>query len=38
MLNWSHRWYTPNGEKMLPEIGEQFAAVFLDGLRSSTAG
>lgn len=38
MLNWSHRWYTPNGEKTLPEIGEQFAAVFLDGLRSSPAG
>jgi len=38
MLNWSHRWYTPNGDKTLPEIGEQFAAVFLDGLRSSPAG
>ncbi|HEY8217551.1 MAG TPA: TetR/AcrR family transcriptional regulator [Acidimicrobiia bacterium] len=34
MLNWSHRWYRPGGAMTLAEIGEQFAATFLDGLRS----
>ena len=33
MLNWSHRWYRPEGTHTLPEVGDQFAAVFLDGLR-----
>ena len=32
MLNWSHRWYTPDGKRTLPEIGEEFASVVLDGL------
>jgi len=34
MLNWSHRWYASDGAKTLQEIGEQFTAMFLDGLRS----
>jgi AcrR family transcriptional regulator len=33
MMNWSHRWFVPGGPKTLPEIGEQFAKVALDGLR-----
>jgi TetR/AcrR family transcriptional regulator, cholesterol catabolism regulator len=33
MLNWSHRWYTPDEANTLPEIGEQFTAMFLGGLR-----
>jgi AcrR family transcriptional regulator len=33
MLNWSHRWYTPDGKQTLTEIGEEYAALILDGLR-----
>ncbi|MEX0666387.1 MAG: TetR/AcrR family transcriptional regulator [Acidimicrobiia bacterium] len=32
MLNWSHRWYTPDGKRTLPEIGEEFATMLLAGL------
>jgi AcrR family transcriptional regulator len=32
MLNWSHRWYTPDGKRTLPEIGEEFASLLLGGL------
>jgi AcrR family transcriptional regulator len=37
MMNWSHRWFVPGGPKTLPEIGEQFAKVALDGLRQAQA-
>jgi AcrR family transcriptional regulator len=33
MMNWSHRWFAPDGRNTLPEIGEQFAKLALDGLR-----
>jgi len=32
MMNWSHRWYEPDSAHGLSEIGEQFAALALDGL------
>ena len=32
MLNWTHRWYTPDGKRTLGEIGEEFAALVLQGL------
>ena len=32
MMNWSHRWYTPDSAMGLPEIGKQFAELVLDGL------
>lgn len=33
MLNWTHRWYRPNGEISSREMIEGFTAVFIDGLR-----
>jgi AcrR family transcriptional regulator len=32
MCNWTHRWYSPRGEYALPEIGEQFSRLVVDGL------
>jgi AcrR family transcriptional regulator len=32
MLNWSHRWYTPDGKRTLSEIGEEFATLLIEGL------
>ena len=36
MLNWSHRWYTPDGKRTLPDIGEEFATLLVDGLGTAT--
>lgn len=32
MLNWSHRWYTPDGKQTLTDIGEEYANLVLGGL------
>ena len=32
MMNWSHRWYDPNGRDSLSAIARQFEAIALDGL------
>lgn len=32
MCNWSHRWYRPDGPLTLPEIGQRFAELVLEGL------
>jgi AcrR family transcriptional regulator len=32
MLNWTHRWYTPDGKRTLAEIGDEFAELVLQGL------
>ncbi len=32
-LNWAHRWYQSDGRLTPAEIGRQFAATFLDGMR-----
>jgi AcrR family transcriptional regulator len=32
MMNWSHRWYTPESAHGLEEIGAQFAELVLGGL------
>ena len=34
MLNWSHRWFTPDGNRTLTEIGEEYSALVLQGLRA----
>lgn len=34
MMNWSHRWYTPDSPHSLAEIGAQFAELVLGGLRA----
>jgi hypothetical protein len=34
MMNWSHRWYDPNGRHSIRTIAEQFEALALDGLLS----
>jgi hypothetical protein len=34
MMNWSHRWYTPDSPHSLAEIGVQFAEFALRGLRA----
>jgi AcrR family transcriptional regulator len=34
MLNWTHRWYTPDGKRTLVEIGDEFAELVLQGLRA----
>ena len=34
MLNWSHRWYSPDGKRTLTEIGEEYATLILQGLRA----
>jgi len=35
MVNWTHRWYRQDGRLTAPEIGEAFAAMALDGLRTT---
>jgi AcrR family transcriptional regulator len=32
MINWMHQWYRPDGRLRAREIGEQFAAMVIDGL------
>jgi AcrR family transcriptional regulator len=32
MINWMHRWYRPDGRRPATEIGEELAAMVLDGL------
>jgi len=32
-MNWTHRWFVPGGRLTGSEIGEGFAALFLDGVR-----
>jgi len=34
MVNWTHRWYRQDGRLTAAEIGEAFAALALDGLRT----
>jgi AcrR family transcriptional regulator len=34
MCNWVHRWYRPGGRNTLHEIGETFASMILDGLKT----
>ena len=34
MVNWTHRWYHQGGRLTAPEIGESFATMVLDGLRT----
>lgn len=36
MCNWVHRWYRPGGSRTLREVGEDFASMLLDGLKSGT--
>lgn len=35
MCNWVHRWYRPGGRNTLSEIGEYFASMVLDGLKTA---
>jgi len=35
MVNWTHRWYRQDGRLSAPEIGEAFAAMALEGLRTT---
>jgi AcrR family transcriptional regulator len=35
MVNWTHRWYQQNGRLSAPEIGEAYATMVLDGLRTA---
>ncbi|MGF7233530.1 MAG: TetR/AcrR family transcriptional regulator [Frankia sp.] len=35
MCNWVHRWYRPGGRNTLHEIGEYFASMILDGLKTA---
>jgi AcrR family transcriptional regulator len=37
MLNWVHRWYTPDGPNSLTEIGETVAELAIGGLRPPPA-
>ena len=32
MINWMHQWYRPGGRFTAAEIGEQYAASWIDGL------
>jgi AcrR family transcriptional regulator len=34
MINWMHQWYRPGGRFTAAEIGEQYAASWIDGLRT----
>jgi len=34
MCNWVHRWYRPGGRHTLREVGEYFASMLLDGLKT----
>lgn len=38
MANWTHRWYQPAGRLTLTQIGEQFAAMILQGLVEDADG
>jgi AcrR family transcriptional regulator len=33
-VNWSHRWFTPGGRLSGAQIGDEFADIFLNGVRS----
>jgi len=33
-LNWTVKWFSPSGGKSATEVGERFADLFLDGLRT----
>jgi len=37
-LNWAHRWYQAGGRLGAADIGREFAATFLDGLRKRGEG
>jgi TetR/AcrR family transcriptional regulator, cholesterol catabolism regulator len=37
MVNWTHRWFTPDGPMTGRELGEAFATLLWDGLRSPSA-
>ena len=37
MMNWSHRWYDPDGRHSMRAIAQQFEALALDGLLSRPA-
>jgi AcrR family transcriptional regulator len=37
LLNWTIFWFDPAGEQTVPELGESFARIFLDGARPSGA-
>lgn len=37
-LNWTYRWYRPDGEKDAAEVARQFAEVLLSGLAKDPAG
>jgi AcrR family transcriptional regulator len=34
MLNWTHRWYQPNGPQTPEEISNGFCDIFFDGMRA----
>lgn len=34
MCNWVHRWYRPGGRNTLGEIGQMFASMIIDGVRT----
>lgn len=34
MLNWTHRWYRPNGPHDAAQISESFVRIFFDGMAS----
>ncbi len=36
-LNWTVKWFSPAGDKSATEVGEEFASLFLDGLRREPA-
>jgi len=38
VMNWTITWYRPDGELGTDQIADQFAAIFLDGLRNDHAG
>jgi AcrR family transcriptional regulator len=34
MLNWTHRWYQPNGPQTPEEVSKGFCDIFFDGMRA----
>jgi hypothetical protein len=34
MVNWSHRWFQPDGPISAADVGETFAKLACDGLRN----
>src|SRR5437588_652139 len=37
MCNWTHRWWKPSTGRSLPEIGDYFTALVLDGVTAPAA-